>query len=169
MTRCSNTAFRPNWLWERKSVTPAVEAVVEANTLLSGLGFESGGLAAAHAIHNGLTVLEASHGKFHGQKVSFGVLTQMVLEGRPSKDIDQVLEFCLSVGLPVCLGDLGVFDPPPEAIGKVAELTTSNNETIHSTWFPVTAEMVESAIWVADALGGSRKNAMPRKDLGYKS
>lgn len=33
-----------------KAVTPALEAVVEANTLLSGLGFESGGLAAAHAV-----------------------------------------------------------------------------------------------------------------------
>ena len=32
------------------AVTPALEAVVEANTLLSGLGFESGGLAAAHAV-----------------------------------------------------------------------------------------------------------------------
>ena len=58
---------------EKKSVTPAVEAIVEANTLLSGLGFESGGLAGAHAVHNGLTVLEASHDKFHGQKVAFGV------------------------------------------------------------------------------------------------
>lgn len=31
-------------------VTAAFEAVVEANTLMSGLGFESGGLAAAHAV-----------------------------------------------------------------------------------------------------------------------
>jgi glycerol dehydrogenase len=30
-------------------VTPALEHVIEANTLLSGLGFESGGLAAAAA------------------------------------------------------------------------------------------------------------------------
>ena len=42
---------------EHHQVTPALEHVIEANTLLSGLGFESGGLAAAHAIHNGLTVL----------------------------------------------------------------------------------------------------------------
>ena len=35
----------------------ALERLVEANTLLSGIGFESSGLAAAHAIHNGLTVL----------------------------------------------------------------------------------------------------------------
>jgi len=138
---------------EKKSVTPAVEAVVEANTLLSGLGFESGGLAAAHAVHNGLTVLEASHSKFHGQKVAFGLITQMVLEGRPSKDVGEVLSFCLSVGLPVCLEDVGVSGPSREDIKKVAEATTAAGETVHSTWFPVTAEMVESAIWAADALG----------------
>lgn len=37
------------------AVTPALERVVEANTLLSGLGFESGGLCVAHSVHNGLT------------------------------------------------------------------------------------------------------------------
>jgi glycerol dehydrogenase len=41
-------------------VTPALERLVEANTLLSGLGFESSGLAAAHAIHNGLTAAPAT-------------------------------------------------------------------------------------------------------------
>jgi glycerol dehydrogenase len=145
---------------EKKSVTPAVEAVVEANILLSGLGFESGGLAGAHAVHNGLTVLEASRAKFHGQKVAFGVVTQMVLEGRPSKDVDRVLSFCLSVGLPVCLEDLGVYGPSSDDIRKVAEASTAEGETIHSTWFPVTVEMVESAIWAADALGRERKSRL---------
>jgi len=143
---------------EKKSVTPAVEAIVEANTLLSGLGFESGGLAGAHAVHNGLTVLEASHDKFHGQKVAFGVLAQMVLEGRPSKDVDQVLNFCLSVGLPVSLEDLGLSCPSRDDIRRVAEATTADGETIHATWFPVTAEMVESAVWAADALGKRYKS-----------
>jgi glycerol dehydrogenase len=138
---------------ERKSVTPSVEAIVEANTLLSGLGFESGGLAGSHAVHNGFTVLEASHGKLHGQKVAFGTLTQLVLEGRPSKDIQEVLDFCVSVGLPVCLEDVGVSNPSREEIRQVAEATTAEGETIHATWFAVTADMVEAAIWAADALG----------------
>ena len=43
---------------EKHIVTPQVDAVIEANTLLSGLGFENGGLAGAHAIHNGFTALE---------------------------------------------------------------------------------------------------------------
>lgn len=138
---------------ERQSVTPSVEAIVEANTLLSGLGFESGGLAGSHAVHNGFTVLEASHGKLHGQKVAFGTLTQLVLEGRPSEDIQEVLDFCVSVGLPVCLEDVGVSNPSREEIRQVAEATTAEGETIHATWFPVTADMVEAAIWAADALG----------------
>lgn len=53
-------------------VTPALEKVVEANTLLSGVGFESGGLAAAHAIHDGLTVPNATHSMMHGEKVNIG-------------------------------------------------------------------------------------------------
>lgn len=142
---------------ETKSVTPSVEAIVEANTLLSGLGFESGGLAGAHSVHNGFTVLEQSHNKLHGQKVAFGTLTQLVMEGRPMSDVMEVLDFCLSVGLPVCLEDMGVSSPTREEIRKVAEATTAVGETIHATWFPVNADMVESAIWAADALGRQYK------------
>ncbi len=137
---------------EKNMVTPAVEAIVEANTLLSGLGFESGGLAGAHSVHNGFTVLEASHHKLHGQKVAFGTLTQLIMEGRSSDEIEEVLDFCISVGLPVCLDDLGIHNPTPEEIRKVAEATTAPGETIHATWFEVTASKVEAAIWTADAL-----------------
>lgn len=50
------------------------KAVNEAlGSLPSGLGFESDGLAGAHAIHNGFTVLEGDlHHLTHGQKVAFG-------------------------------------------------------------------------------------------------
>ena len=137
---------------ENKVCTPAVEAIVEANTLLSGLGFESGGLAGSHSIHNGLTVLEATHGKFHGQKVAFGVITQLVMEGRPLADLEEVLDFCLSIGLPVCLEDIGLSNPSKEDIRKVAEATAAEGETIHSTWFDVTPDLVEAAIWGADAI-----------------
>jgi glycerol dehydrogenase len=41
--------------------TPAVENIIEANTFLSGVGFESGGIAGAHAIPNGFTAIEETH------------------------------------------------------------------------------------------------------------
>src|SRR6516225_776703 len=82
-------------------VTPALERLVEANTLLSGLGFESSGLAAAHAIHNGLTAAPATHDYFHGEKVAYGLLVQLVLEGQPPPVLEQVLHCATEVGLPV--------------------------------------------------------------------
>ena len=85
----------------------ALERLVEANTLLSGLGFESAGLAAAHAIHNGLTAIPQTHGYQHGEKVSFGTLVQLVLEGAEQEEVDEVLAFATSVGLPVTLGEIG--------------------------------------------------------------
>ena len=138
---------------ERKMVTPAVEAIVEANTLLSGLSSENGGHAGAHSIHNGLTTLPATSAKLHGEKVAFGLLAQLVLEGRPLSDIREVQAFCLSVGLPICLEELNLPNPSQEEIRRVAETAVAEGETIHATWFAVTAEMVEAAIWTADALG----------------
>lgn len=138
---------------ERHVVTPAVEAIVEAATLLSGLSSENGGHAGAHSIHNGLTLLKATRQKLHGEKVAFGVVAQLVLEGRSAREIAEVQDFCFSVGLPLCLEDLGVIDPTAEEIRQVAVATVAAGETIHATWFPVEAAMVEAAIWTADALG----------------
>ncbi len=53
---------------EQHVVTPALERVIEANTDSSGVGFESGGLAAAHAVHNGLTAIPDAHHYYHGEK-----------------------------------------------------------------------------------------------------
>lgn len=138
---------------EQGVVTPAVEAIVEANILLSGLSSENGGHAGAHSIHNGLTALAATRNRLHGEKVAFEVLAQMVLEGRPSRDIRDVQDFCVSVGLPICLEELDVVNPSLADIRQVAELAVAPGETIHATWFPVTAAMVEAAIRAADALG----------------
>lgn len=138
---------------ERNQVTPAVEAVVEANTLLSGLSSENGGHAGAHSIHNGLTALPATRAMLHGEKVAFGLLAQLVMEGRPLSDVREVQGFCAAVGLPICLAELGLSDPSPAEIRQVAAAAVAEGETIHATWFPVTAEMVEAAIWSADALG----------------
>ncbi|MDN5324172.1 MAG: glycerol dehydrogenase [Clostridia bacterium] len=133
--------------------TPAVEKIVEANTLLSGLGFESSGLAGAHAVHNGLTVLEETHHAYHGEKVAFGTLVQLVMEERSKEEIQEVIDFCIEVGLPVTLGEIGVKEIKEEDIRKVAEASVAPGETIHNEPFPVDADKVYAAILTADALG----------------
>jgi len=138
---------------EKQVVTPALEAIVEAITLHSGLDSENGGHAGAHSIHNGLTALPATRQKLHGEKVAFGLLAQLVLEGRSSAEFREVQDFCFSVGLPLCLAELNLPDPSPEEIQLVAETAVAEGETIHASWFPVSAAMVEAAIVTADALG----------------
>ncbi len=138
---------------EKGVCTPAVEAVIEANTYLSGLGFESGGLAACHAVHNGFTAIKECHSMYHGEKVAFGVITQLVLENASLDQIDEVMDFCYSVGLPITLKQLGIDEIKYEEIMKVAELAAVDGETIHNMPFPVTPESVYAAIIAADALG----------------
>ncbi|MCO7275487.1 MULTISPECIES: glycerol dehydrogenase [Cellulosimicrobium] len=118
-------------------VTPAVEKVVEANTLLSGLGFESGGLAAAHAIHNGLTAAPQTHGLTHGQKVNIGSVTQLVLEGAPTEEIEEFVRFTTRVGLPNTLTEIGLTADDVHDLTRVAEAATAEGETIHAMPFPV--------------------------------
>ncbi len=138
-------------------VTPALENIIEANILLSGLGFESGGLAAIHAIHDGLTILHDAHGATHGEKVAFGVICQLILENAPSKELYEVLDFSLSIGLPVCLEDIGVKSITDEQLTEVAEKSCIPEESIHSMPFTVDVEQVKAAIMVADALGRNYK------------
>lgn len=144
---------------EQKMVTPALERIVEANTLLSGLGFESGGLAAAHAIHNGLTALEETHRYWHGEKVAIGTLGLLMLTGRPAALIDEVYGFCESVGLPTTLADIGLGSVTDERLLLAAEAACAAGETIHNEPYEVTPQHVLAALKVADAMGRRRKAA----------
>lgn len=138
---------------DAKVVTTALENIVEANILLSGLGFESGGLAAAHAIHNGLTLLPSHHKFYHGEMVAFGTICQLVLENVEDEELYEVFNFCESVGLPVCLKDIGAEDVSDEMLLAIAEKSCLQGESIHNMPFPVNAEMVKAAIKTADKLG----------------
>jgi len=142
---------------ENGVVTPALERIVEANTLLSGLGFESGGLAAAHAIHNGLTVLPQAHHCYHGEKVAFGTLASLFLTDKPTEIIDEVFSFCESVGLPTTLAGLGLSEISDDELMEVAKASCAEGETIHNEPIPVTPYAVFAALKAADAEGRRRK------------
>ncbi len=101
----------------------ALEAVVEANILLSGLGYESGGLAAAHAIALSWTRVYDRFGVHptHGQFVAFSTLTQLMMEGRNAEFLDKIYGFCRSIGLPTTFAELGLNNAADDAIHMVAE------------------------------------------------
>ena len=111
---------------ENNVVTPALEAICEATVYMSGVGADNVNCAAAHSFYNGLTSL-GGHSAPHGNCVAFGTLVQLVLEGVPQEEFDEVQDFCLEVGLPTTLEEVGI--TTDEQIKKIAEAACVPGET----------------------------------------
>lgn len=132
--------------------TTAVENVIEANILLSGLGFENCGCSAAHGIHDALTQLDETHGMLHGEKVAFGTLCLLMLENRAEAEISEAIRFCRSLGLPTQLADLGIREDVGAKIERVAQAALRNpQDIIYATPVRLSVALLRSAILALDA------------------
>jgi glycerol dehydrogenase len=131
----------------RDAVTPALEQIVEANTLLSGLGFESGGLAAAHAYQEGFT--RSGIDEPHGLVVGIGTIAQLVLEERDPTVLDSALALYHDLGIDVTLTEMDIADALVEDIADhaCADDTPMSNEPV-----AVTPAKAADALRVADEL-----------------
>jgi glycerol dehydrogenase len=123
--------------------------------LLSGVGFESGGLSLAHALIRGLTAVPTMAVMLHGELVAFGTLVQAVIEERNRAEVCELLRLLLAVKLPVTFRQLGQPQPlTPD------EMSTVVNATLAAAYSrnmdpPLTAERLTSALLTADSIGGA--------------
>ncbi len=105
----------------RGEISYALEQVIHAASFLSGYGFENGGVAAAHAVNEGFSVLPRCSGILHGELVGFGVLIQLELEKAAEEEKDSLRDFMKKVGLSVNLEELGLEDLSEEELRLVAK------------------------------------------------
>lgn len=103
---------------ERGEVSPSLERVVEAVVLMSGLGFENGGLSLAHSMTRGLMALPGAQDHLHGFQVAYGLLVQLTHEGDEAA-LATMQAYFAAVGLPRSLADLDA-DASPPAIEDLA-------------------------------------------------
>ena len=136
---------------DRHVVTPALDAIIEANTYLSGVGADNGGLAVAHSVYNGFTALSECESTMHGSLVAYGTITQLFLENAPKEEIKEVMDFCYSVGLPLTLKEVGVTDV--EHVHIAANKACVPGETIHNLAGDVTPDQLYDALLAVDLLG----------------
>lgn len=135
-------------------VDDALERVVEANTLLSGIGFESGGLAGAHGYAQGYTVLpEVEHNYLHGEMVGMGNIAQLMLEHNPD-EARRVAEFFARVGLPIHLEQIGIDRDSTDKIHAVAEAAVSF-APFANLGVEINAGVLAEAMTSADSVGRS--------------
>jgi glycerol dehydrogenase len=88
--------------------------------------------------------------------VAIGVEAGLFLGDRPQALIDEVYDFCESVGLPTTLKQIGLADVSDTDLSKGAEAACAKGETIHNEPSPVSPERVLASIRVADAFGRAR-------------
>lgn len=140
-----------------KTVTPAVEMVIEANCYLSSIGFENCGLGAAHSFGIGVGSLRGTEECLHGELVSFGVIANLLIENYPRAEIEKVIKFCIAVGLPVTLKELGVDDFSRENIQSAGKACFGPGSNLKNLSFDVTEELAADIILATDALGRKYK------------
>ena len=81
------------------------------------------------------------------------VLTQLVLENADEDLLDEVITFCMDVGLPTTFADLGIEHPDKDALMEAATLAASPDDTLGNEPLEVTPDKVYAAMVGADALG----------------
>ena len=144
----------------RNEVNRALERVIEANTLLSGIGFESGGVTGAHAVAGGFTRLPVARRLYlHGEMVAMGLLTQLALE-QTVDECAQVARFCAEIGLPTHLAQLSLdidADGPAlqAAMAAIADSPLMDNEPL-----TVTPDNTWAALLQADEIGRAATSAV---------
>lgn len=139
---------------ENGLASEALENIIEGNTLLSGLGFESTGVSMCHAVANAFTLLPECHSKYHGEKVAYGCLVELEMYD-PLNIKDKTYEFFKSVGLPVSLEDMNLPNPTHEQIMLLANDVAKDDESQYSHYEPYAfdAEKIADAILAVDKRG----------------
>ena len=137
----------------RLEVNEAVENIVEANTLLSGMGFESGGLAAAHGVAQVLPMIPFIHKNYlHGEMVAVGLLAHLCLEGE-TDEARRIAEYFAEIGLPVHLGQLSLsVDRHTRELERVVD-EALKIFFVHNEPFKVTEQNLKQALWESNRLG----------------
>jgi len=149
---------------EKQAITDAYDTIAMSNTLLSGLGFESGGLAAAHGIHDGLTVCPGrskAPKPEHGDLVAIGTITQLIMENRPKELLEEVLNFCLTVGLPTTLEEIGATYDDLDAVATAT--CDPNHPYSHKNVYPLTKDRLIDALKATDAIGRAYRDKYIRR------
>ena len=107
----------------RGAVTSALERVVEAVILMSGIAFENGGLSLAHSLTRGLTVARGARERLHGEHVAYGLLVQLQHEQNVTA-LAEVRAFLGKLGMATSLEALGS-TPDEQTFAAIAAATLS--------------------------------------------
>jgi len=143
-------------------VGDAIRQVIDANILLAGLvggiGENTCRWSGAHSFYNGMTSIRGIHRSYHGEIVAYGILCQLMLEGKPAEEIAELMRFFRRIELPISLTDLRIDAIDEEEIRHSAVRVCDPQNHIHLLPVTVNAETVYQAIMETHKLGEEVKS-----------
>ncbi|MCM3077716.1 iron-containing alcohol dehydrogenase family protein [Brevibacillus invocatus] len=135
-----------------QSVNDVIDSIILISGSVSGYGGDDCRTAAAHAIYSGLTIFPEVHDTYHGEIVAFGILSQLVLEGKSEEEIRELIAFYQKVELPYTLEDMAIKDLSADDWKRLGDVTV-DIEDMANMPFAVTPDMVIHAVQGADQIG----------------
>lgn len=144
---------------EAEQITEALKRIAEISTVVSGICFSSIGVAAPHAIYNGLTLIKQTHKAYQGEKLAFATLASLYLNNAPAEIINDVYSFCISVGLPTTFRDIGIADKSNGVLMRIAKHAFGRTQGMPEERAVIAPETVMEALLQADHEGMKRRHA----------
>ncbi len=94
----------------------------------------------AHCVYYGSTVTKSGHKHLHGEVVSLGVLCLLEFE-RKDNEVDRIMEFNSSIGLPICFDDIEIDESEFETMADKFVQTT---EWAHKPDYVTRADFIKA-------------------------
>ncbi len=120
--------------------------------LISGIGGAQCRTVAAHAIHNGLTQIEAAHSTLHGEKVGYGILVQLMLEESitgsqlANHARRQLRPFLKGLNLPTDIEEMGLSNVSLSELRNACDFACRKESEIHYLPFKITSDLLLKTI-----------------------
>ncbi|WP_413737960.1 oxidoreductase [Sodalis sp. RH21] len=130
-----------------------VDAIIAGGGMVGGLGERYTRVAAAHAVHNGLTVLPATAPFLHGTKVAYGILVQCALLGQ-REWLQNLSASWDRLGLPTSLAAMNVDINDGQAMAQLIARTLQPGESIHLIPLPLNDAILLAALREVEQAAG---------------
>ncbi len=85
--------------YDNEHVRTLINTIIGLAGTVGGFGGVRARESGAHSVHDGLTRVAGSAATMHGEKVAYGVLVQLLVEGKES-EVQALLPFYATIGLP---------------------------------------------------------------------
>lgn len=141
----------------RKNSINDFKQIVDSIILIAGLvnSIKSnefyGGLA--HPFYNSTTQIPETRNKLHGEKVAFGILAQLVLEGKRKDKLIETFNLFKNFGVPITLKEIGIINEIEEKVNFIAEDVSKKSAFYRGVNYQLTSDIIKKAILEADSIG----------------